>query len=182
MDPNSYRKVYMLVLLFYVSVFEMSEPKKEICPKCGIPIDICICEKLDKEHQKIKQQEPIIVPRDMNTKKYECPENERCWSTPNEWSPEFEKMLNDLGFIVSYIAKNLNEGPEVKDNTNKRLIALRAVLKTLLSSTLLNSYQRYGLLSQLLIETYIEDRERKILEIMQAQMQKQQKKRSEYLA
>jgi DNA-directed RNA polymerase subunit RPC12/RpoP len=117
--------------------------------------------------------------------KYETPENQDVWKNKEEMSPEYIKLNQTLQILAMFIARNCNEGPEVKDNINKRLALISTVLRVIVDNLAITGYDCYGLLTELLQDMYLKVSGKKhilriLAQIEQMQEQLAQEKSEEY--
>lgn len=87
--------------------------------------------------------------------KIETPANQSIWKDDTEMSEEYKLMLSTLCIIAKYIARVCNEGPEVKDNINKRLVTIKTIMDTFTNNLAINGYNLYGLLAENLHDAYM---------------------------
>lgn len=80
---------------------------------------------------------------------------EEVWKTKEEMSEDYKKLVQSLSFLAVYIARNINEGPEVKDNTSKRILLSRAIIGILVNNLAISGYEVYGILTELIQETFM---------------------------
>lgn len=94
---------------------------------------------------------------DLFTKVPRCvvPENQSIWASKADMSEDYIKLNQELQVLSMYIARACNEGPEVKDNINKRLSLISTVLRIMLGNLAITGYDAYGLLAELLQDTYM---------------------------
>lgn len=83
------------------------------------------------------------------------PENESIWKKREDMSEEYVKMNQQLQVLAMFIARTCNEGPEVKDNVNKRLALISTILRVIIDNLSITGYDAYGLLSELMQDTYM---------------------------
>jgi hypothetical protein len=77
------------------------------------------------------------------------PENQRVWASHKEMSEGYIKLNQHLQVLAMYIARSCNEGPEVKDNINKRVILARTVLGMIVDNLAITGYDAYGMLVEM---------------------------------
>ena len=111
-----------------------------------------------QEKKKKKRILKIEVGKDdvIEEGKYMIPQALQVWGSPKEMSKEYLEMSEDLTILARVIAKKLNEGPEVNESVVKRSLTLKNVLKEILITTFMDGYHRYGVLEELLLDTYME--------------------------
>jgi hypothetical protein len=85
----------------------------------------------------------------------EVPDNQKVWTNQNEMSPEYQNLLGILNILALYVAKACNDGPEVRDNSTKRLVTVKTFLSMMFDNLNLNGYNMYGLLTELLYDRYM---------------------------
>ena len=119
------------------------------------------------------EKKPVVVPRETKFAEYEVPDQLKVWDSPQAYTKEYAEMMADLSAMCDYIAKNLNEGPEVKDSVAKRVLTLRAVIKTIMMKTFCNNFNRVGLLEQMIFDIMYEQQMKIALAAYQRQMQAQ---------
>lgn len=83
------------------------------------------------------------------------PENQEMWKKREDMSEAYIKMNQELQVLSMFIARACNEGPEVKDNINKRLALASTVLRVIIDNLSITGYDAYGLLSELMQDTYM---------------------------
>jgi len=130
------------------------------------------------EEQKNKK-EPIIIPRDISIPEYEIPENMAIWASEGDYSEGFKQLLSDLTDICLYVAKQLNEGPEVKDSVAKRVITLKSLIKYLIMRVFLNNIEREGILHQIILDLYYEYQQAEAVKRYKSMLEEQQKRATE---
>lgn len=91
-------------------------------------------------------------------KEYVVPKNMEIWSKDAPMSKKCVKLIEELSTVIAYVAKRLNEGPELEKNVIKRCSALKALTQLLLTNTFIDNFHRYGILRQ--IEVDIMNRQR----------------------
>ena len=83
------------------------------------------------------------------------PPNQDTWHKVEDMSPEYNEMMNYLSILALYLAKSCNEGPEVKDNCTKQIITVKTILEIFLTNLNITGYMAYGLLTELLLDSYM---------------------------
>jgi len=83
------------------------------------------------------------------------PSNQEVWHSSKEMSDEYKKLNQTLQVLAMYIARQCNEGPEVKDNINKRLILTRTILGIIIDNLAITGYDCYGMLLEMLQDTFM---------------------------
>ena len=83
------------------------------------------------------------------------PQNQDTWHKAEDMSPEYNEMMNCLSILALYLAKSCNEGPEVKDNCTKQIITVKTILEIFLTNLSITGYMAYGLLTELLLDSYM---------------------------
>jgi hypothetical protein len=161
------------------------EPVKK-CLKCGKPLmnlekEVGMCADCAvKEPQKAlpapnkdEMYHLNIDVRDLFTKipQHECAENEMTWHSQEEMSKEFIELKGELMILAMYIARHINEGPEVKDNVNKRLILSRQILGMILDNLSITGYDAYGMLIEMQQSLFMRIDGRKQIMVLLAQME-----------
>jgi hypothetical protein len=114
----------------------------------------CEAEKKEEKSKRIFQID-IDLEKLAQPHNAETPENQAIWENRKEMSDEYLKMSHELQILALYMAKCCNEGPEVKDNVNKRLVLVRLLLGMLLDNLAITGYDAYGMLLELLMDTYM---------------------------
>jgi hypothetical protein len=128
----------------------------------------------EENDNKSEKKPDIVIPRDTKLGVYEVPEQLKTWDSPDSYSKEYGEMMEDLSAICDYVAKLLNEGPEIKESVTKRMLTLRAVMKTIIMKTFCNNVNRVGLLAQMIFDIQYEQQMKIALAAYQRQMQTQQ--------
>jgi hypothetical protein len=128
----------------------------------------------EENSNKTEKKPDIVIPRDTKFGEYEIPEQLKVWDSPNSYSKEYGETMEDLSAICDYIAKLLNEGPEIKESVAKRMLTLRAVMKTIIMKTFCNNFNRIGLLQQMIFDIQYEQQMKIALAAYQRQMQAQE--------
>jgi hypothetical protein len=103
-----------------------------------------------------------------------APEDQCVWQYKEEMTEEYIKMNQTLQILGMYIARMCNEGPEVKDNINKRLLLLRTVLGMIMDHVAITGYDAYGLLFEMLQDTFMKVSGRKHVEGILQQIEREQ--------
>ena len=83
------------------------------------------------------------------------PENQAIWKNKIDMSEDYIKLNRTLQVLAMYLARACNEGPEVKDNINKRLALVSTILRVLFDNLAITGYDAYGLLAELLMDTHM---------------------------
>ena len=81
--------------------------------------------------------------------------HEELWKTKEEMTEDYKKLAQSLSFLATYIARNINEGPEVKDNTSKRILLARTILGVLINNLAISGYEVYGILHEISEDTFM---------------------------
>jgi hypothetical protein len=126
-----------------------------------------------------EKKKVIEIPIEVKLGGYQTPSCLESWSKEDSYTPEFEHMMDEFGSIVDYVCKQLNEGPEVKDNITKRILTLRIIIKALLGKTFINNLSRVGMLEQLLFDIMYEQQMREALTMYKKQQEQAQKEENE---
>lgn len=92
------------------------------------------------------------------------PENQRIWQTKEDMSPDYIKLNQTLQMLSLHIARCCNEGPEVKDNINKRLVLVSTVIRIIIENLNISGYDCYGLLTEILQDIHLKIGGRKQIE------------------
>lgn len=113
------------------------------------------------------------------------PENQGIWKSKEEMSEGYIKLNRDLQCLAMYIARSCNEGPEVKDNVNKRLALISTVLKVIFDNLAVTGYDAYGLLAEMQLDIYMKISGRRhiintLAQIEEAKEELAQEKASDY--
>lgn len=121
----------------------------------------------------------------MKFPKIPIPENQTVWQVKGDMSPDYIKLSQSLQVLAIYIARCCNEGPEVKDNVNKRLMLLHTILQLILENMNISGYDCYGLLTDLLQDFHMKISGRKYVgkilqDIKKEEEQIAQEKAQEY--
>jgi hypothetical protein len=150
----------------------MTENQDKICSKCGKPLlnpetqnlGICAdCLRLEQPSlpaPECKKREILHLDIDLEdlftkTQMSPTPENQTMWNSPKDMSEDYIKLSRELSILATYIAKGCNEGPEVKDNINKRLALVAIILRAIFGNLEITGYDAYGLLTELTQDTYM---------------------------
>lgn len=150
----------------------MSENQGKKCSKCGKlllnpetqNLGVCAdCLRLEQPSlsaPECKKREVLhldIDLEDLFTKSQlpPTPENQTIWESQKDMSEDYIKLSKELQILATYIAKGCNEGPEVKDNINKRLALVAVILRNIFGNLNITGYDAYGLLSELIQDTYM---------------------------
>ena len=88
---------------------------------------------------------------------------EELWKNKEEITEDYKKLSQMLSFLAVYMARNINEGPEVKDNTSKRILLARTILGMLVHNLAISGYDVYGILTEIMHETFMETSGRKYI-------------------
>jgi hypothetical protein len=72
-----------------------------------------------------------------------------------EMPPEYQKMNSLLQTLMYFIVRTCNEGEEVRDNIAKRMILARTLLAIFFDNLNANGYTKYGMLYEMLQETFM---------------------------
>jgi hypothetical protein len=80
---------------------------------------------------------------------------EGIWKTKEEMSEDYLKLAQSLSFLAVYMARNINEGPEVKENTSKRIVLARTMLGLIINNLAISGYEVYGILTEITQETFM---------------------------
>jgi hypothetical protein len=83
------------------------------------------------------------------------PENQDIWKDQNSMSKEYQDFMNSLGCLMIYAARAINAGPEIKDNSTKRMITIKTLLDMFFQNLNVTGYMAYGLLTELTHDTYM---------------------------
>lgn len=138
------------------------EPK--LCSKCGKPLlnsetqklGVCAdCLKLQQTALPAPNEDEMyhlnINVRELFTKIpiHETPENQQTWHHQEEMSKEYMDLRGELTILALYIARACNEGPEVNENVNKRIILARTVLGMIIDNLAITGYDAYGMIIEM---------------------------------
>ena len=77
------------------------------------------------------------------------------WQRNEDISPEFQEFMENLKYLSKYLAVCVNEGPEVKDNIMKRMVAIKLVIEEIFQNLNINGYLAYGILFETLGDVYM---------------------------
>lgn len=104
------------------------------------------------------------------------PPNCEVWDKGEDMSSELIEMLTNLKYLMIYIARCINEGPEVKDNIMKRVIAIRILLDDFFYELNVNGYLLWGILYETMNNYYMNlTGKQKVIDIIrQIQIRKNQ--------
>jgi len=134
----------------------------------------------EKKDEKKKENRKIVIELDLDvldkpTERQIIP-NCNVWEKEEDISPEFAQMMESLRYVMIYLARCMNEGPEVKDNIMKRAIAIRSLLDEFFMNVNINGYLLWGILYETMSNCYMNLTGRnKVLDIIrQIQMRKLQ--------
>jgi len=110
-----------------------------------------------KEEKKKEKKKKIEIEIGKKYKmKLEVPKSMESWNSSADMSEEYKEMLGELSSIANYITYRLNEGPETKESIVKRVLTLRAIILELLDNTFLDGFHRYGLLTDILCDIWMD--------------------------
>lgn len=129
----------------------MSEKQNKKCSKCGKPLLNPETQNLGECADCLGKHEVIHFDIDFQQLMNHVPNikpPEEIWKTKSEMSEDYLKLLHRLSVLTIYLAQNINEGPEVKDNMNKRLILARIIIGMLLENLAVTAYDVYGILTE----------------------------------
>ena len=144
----------------------------------------------EKKDEKKKENRKIIIELDLDvldkpTERQIMP-NCDIWEKEEDMSPEFAQMMESLRYVMIYLARCMNEGPEVKDNVMKRSIAIRSLLDEFFMNVNINGYLLWGILYETMGNCYMNLTGRnKVLDIIRQiqirkfQMENQKRKQQE---
>ena len=134
----------------------------------------------EKKDEKKKENRKIVIELDLDvldkpTERQIIP-NCNVWEKEEDMSPDFAQMMESLRYVMIYLARCMNEGPEVKDNIMKRAIAIRSLLDEFFMNVNINGYLLWGILYETMSNCYMNLTGRnKVLDIIrQIQMRKLQ--------
>jgi hypothetical protein len=137
---------------------------------------------MSEEQKKEIKKKDIVIPMDLlMLTNLKTPDNLRTWESFDEQSPEYQEMTLELDAITTFIANQLNEGPELKENMGKRVMTFKAVLRTLIKKVFMSNIDRVGVLSQLIFDLQYESEMRKLASAYQKQAEEEAKKRASYV-
>jgi hypothetical protein len=110
---------------------------------------------------------------------------EEIWKSKEEMSEDYVKLAQMLQLLAVYMARNINEGPEVKDNTSKRILLARTILGVLINNLAISGYDVYGILTEITQETFMKITGRKFIlqalgQIAQASQIESKKRSQDY--
>jgi hypothetical protein len=102
------------------------------------------------------------------------PENQTLWTSVEEMSPEYQKINTLLQILMFFVARTCNESAEVKENVAKRMMLVRQLLGVLIDNLNLTGYAKYGILTEVLQDTYMSiSGKRYIKKMLKAQARKE---------
>jgi hypothetical protein len=101
-----------------------------------------------------------------------APDNQTLWTAGTPKSPEIEQMLMEVNDICTYLVNIINHGPEVKDNSAKRVMVLKAILKTIITYTFITSIDRLGVLEAIKDDLNTEQKSDMFKKALEETMQK----------
>lgn len=104
-----------------------------------------------------------------NCPKLPTPANQCGWKSQNEMPQEYLKMNALLQILMFFMSRRCNEGPEVNENSTKRMILVRTLLGVFIDNLNLNGYEKYGILSEILNDTHLAISGRHVMMRIQAQ-------------
>jgi hypothetical protein len=145
----------------------------------------CIIEKREK-----KEKRKLTIELDLDDlekpTEYQSIPNYEVWEKEEDMSPEFTEMITNLRYLMIYIARCMNEGPEVKDNVMKRMVAIRTLLDEFFNNININGYLLWGILYETMSNCYMNltGRQKVIdilrqIQIRKTQMEAQKRRQSE---
>lgn len=91
----------------------------------------------------------ILVPKNPIMNNYKIPKSMKMWGRGEKQSQEYMDMLGEISACVGYVAKLLNEGPEVNESVAKRTSTLKVVVEALLKCVFLNGFDKQGVLTEI---------------------------------
>jgi hypothetical protein len=111
--------------------------------------------------------------------------HDELWKTKEEMSEDYKKLAQSLSYLAIYIARNINEGPEVKDNSAKRILLARTILGMLINNLAISGYEIYGVLTEITQETFMNITGKKYImmtlaQVAQATQAESQKRSHDY--
>jgi hypothetical protein len=115
---------------------------------------------MTEESEKEKKKErKLVIELDLDEldKPIERKTQQGCeiWQKDEDVSPEFQEFIENLKYLSKYLAVCVNEGPEVKDNIMKRMVALKLVIEEFFQNLNINGYLAYGMLFETLGDVYM---------------------------
>lgn len=104
--------------------------------------------------RKKKQKDRVTLTIDITDLSSKCktPKNMEIWTKDNPMSKKVEKLIDECTNLVAYMAKRLNEGPEVKTNIMKRASITKALIQFLIKQVYLDNFHRLGMLDQIMYD------------------------------
>jgi len=120
----------------------------------------------EENKEKKKNILSLVIDLDelMKFPKTEVPENQTVWQTKEDMSEDYIKLNQNLQVLAIYIARCCNEGAEVKDHINKRLMLISMVIRVILENLNISGYDCYGLLTEILQDFYLKINGRRHIE------------------
>jgi len=110
----------------------------------------------ESKSNKKKVKKIVIDPSKINIRDdYPVPKALQSWHSPEELTQEFLDFFSELLTLSRYIAQQLNEGEEVSESIAKRASVVKAILKEILDNTFLSGHHRFGILVELMLDTYM---------------------------
>ena len=97
------------------------------------------------------------------------------WTKEKPKTPEFIAMMNDVNDIITHLCNLINQGPEVKENSAKRVMVARAIMKTLLTHSFVTAIDRLGILESIKDDLNSEQRVQMFKDAVQSQMESYEK-------
>lgn len=122
----------------------------------------------EKKEQEKKEHPTLRLEIDLDelvshTPTTKIPECQQVWKSREDMSKEYIELHHVLQILALYIARNINEGPEVNENINKRLILARIIFGTILDNLAITGYDAFGLLTDMLHDSYMKVNGRKFI-------------------
>lgn len=104
--------------------------------------------------KKKKKKDRVTLTIDITdlTSKCKTPKNMEIWTKDKPMSKKVEKLIDECTNLAAYMAKRLNEGPEVKTNIMKRASITKALVQFLMAQVYLDSFHRLGMLDQIMYD------------------------------
>lgn len=148
---------------------------------------------LQQNKEKKEEKKPKVLHFDIDLEELanhipdvKTPENQGIWKSREEMSDEYVKLNQGLQVLAIYIARNINEGPEVKDNINKRIILARTILGLIVDNLAVTGYDIYGMLTEMQYDIYMRVSGKKqvlltIAQVAQAEEEERRKQSESYI-
>ena len=107
------------------------------------------------------------------------PDCQKVWTSREDMSKEYIELHHVLMILAIYIARQINEGPEVYENISKRLVLTKTIMTTILDNLAITGYDAFGVLNDMLFETYMKVNGRKFILQTMAQVARAEEEANE---